>query len=84
MDNARELTKGEYLVGITFNPGNNPKVDELKRKAADFIDAVEALRNGEQAATKAQADQVARCKSLAITHAEDAAMWAVKAATKPA
>ena len=77
------LSKGEYLVGITFNPGNNPTVDILKRKAADFIDTVEALRNGEEAASKAHADQVARLKSLAITHIEDAAMWAVKAATKP-
>jgi hypothetical protein len=84
VDNARELTKGEYLVGITFNPGGHPAVNDIKRKAADFIDAVEALRNGEEAASKAQVDQVARLKSLAITHIEDAAMWAVKAATKPA
>jgi len=83
MDDRRELTKGEYLVGITFNPGGNPAVDDIKRKAADLIDTVEALRP-EEMQTKAQGEQVARLKSLAITHIEDAAMWAVKAATKPA
>jgi len=31
-----------------------------------------------------QRSEVARLKALAMTHIEDAAMWAVKAATKPA
>ena len=81
----RKETTGEYKVGITFNPGNNPVVDDLKRKAAAFIDAVEAIRPGkpnEETSTR-QAAEVGRLKALAITHAEDAAMWAVKAATKP-
>lgn len=83
MDNARALTKGEYLVGITFNPGNNADVDNIKCKAADLIDAIEELRK-EEMATVAQSQQVARCKATAITCVEEGAMWAVKAATKPA
>jgi hypothetical protein len=50
-------------------------VDEIKRKSADLIDMLEYMRdnvkNGEQA----------RCISLAMTSYEEAAMWAVKAAT---
>lgn len=70
------MTKGEYLVGIGFNPGNNPQVDKLKKAAAAFIDLVEEM--------PVSVPEAARLKALAITHAEDAAMWAVKAATKQA
>ena len=84
-EGQRAPTFGEYKVGIAFNPGNNPKVDELKRKAADFIDAVEAISQGtpDNPMPDHQYREVGRLKALAITHAEDAAMWAVKAATKP-
>jgi len=70
------MTPGEYRVGISFNPGNNPLVDKLKRAAADLIDMIDnmpAVDDGE----------VARLKALAMTDVEGAAMWAVKAATKP-
>lgn len=69
------MTIGEYRVGITFNPGGNEMVDKLKRAAADFIDLVETI--------KSDVPEANRLKALAMTHAEDAAMWAVKAATKP-
>jgi hypothetical protein len=72
------MTTGEYRVGISFNPGGNVLVDKLKRAAADFIDLVEQEIDG------GSGGEVARLKALAMTHAEDAAMWAVKAATKPA
>lgn len=71
---ARPLTRGEYLVGLTFNPSNDEKVTELKTKAAAFIDAVDAIQS--------RFGEMDRLKALAITHAEDASMWAVKAATK--
>ena len=69
-------TTGEYRVGIDFNPGKNPLVDNIKRAAADFIDIVEGV--------VANDSEVMRLKALAMTAIEDAAMWAVKAATKPA
>lgn len=72
-------TLGEYRVGITFNPGGNPAVDDVKRRAADLIDWCESARaNGCAGNPEAQ-----RLLSLAQTHIEDAAMWAVKAVTKP-
>lgn len=71
----RELTFGEKAVGLTFNPGNNPAVDDCKRAFAGIIDSLDALRNiagiGDQA----------RLASVAITEAQTAQMWAVKAIT---
>lgn len=70
-------TKGEYRVGITFNPSNDPHVNEIKKLAAEFIDLCAHLKDP-------NADgEVVRLWALAMTHAEDAAMWAVKAITKP-
>jgi hypothetical protein len=74
------MTLGEYRVGITFNPGGNEQVNEIKRRAADFIDFVQALPKPEDSATAAE---FGRLCALANTHIEDAAMWAVKAVTKP-
>jgi hypothetical protein len=70
------MTEGEYRVGIDFNPGGHTMVNQIKRAAADLIDLVGAIPvNG--------TSEVGRLKALAQTHLEDAAMWAVKAATKP-
>lgn len=63
----------------TFNPGSNPLVDELKRKTAELIDLCEQMRYDNPSADNAS--EKARCCALAMTHYEDAAMWAVKAAT---
>jgi hypothetical protein len=74
------MTKGEYRVGINFNPSNNDMVGQIKRKAADLIDLIETVT------TDGETDQyveVSRLKALAQTAIEEAAMWAVKAATKP-
>lgn len=70
-------TMGEYRVGISFNPGGNPHVDELKKLAAEFIDLCRHLKDPDANA------EVSRLWALAMTHMEDAAMWAVKAVTKP-
>lgn len=68
------MTRGEYRVGITFNPSNNDQVARIKRAAADLIDLIETL-------PATHVEQM-RLKSLAQTEVERAAMWAVKAATK--
>ena len=74
-------TLGEYRVGISFNPGGNETVNKIKRAAADLIDLVDCIvSTASDSPTNAE---VARLKALAQTHIEDAAMWAVKAATKP-
>ena len=74
------MTKGEYRVGITFNPSNDNLVAKIKRAAADLIDLVDDIGSSDGANS---GSEVQRLKALAQTHIEDAAMWAVKAATKP-
>lgn len=80
------MTKGEYRVGITFNPSNDDMVGKIKRAAADLIDMIDTIPMpiADSQNTAVHANEVGRLKSLAQTHIEDAAMWAVKAATKTA
>jgi hypothetical protein len=64
------MTIGEDRVRTKFNPSNNTLVDQIKNKSAELIDLCEKLK-----------EKDARLASLAQTNYEDAAMWAVKAAT---
>lgn len=77
-------TIGQYRVGSNFNPSGNTAVDTIKSAAASFIDAVEELADDAvgNAETDEQRGEIRRLKALAMTHAEDAAMWGVKAVTK--
>jgi hypothetical protein len=72
------MTLGEYRVGISFNPGGNVLVADIKKKAAELIDICNDMKG--EISDHAEAN---RCWALAMTAFEDAAMWAVKAATKP-
>lgn len=74
----RPFTFGEKAVGLTFNPGGNPKVESIKRKFADLIDELEGYRNPQNAERH---PEVMRMLSVAITEAQTAQMWAVKAVT---
>jgi hypothetical protein len=71
----RPFTYGEKACGVNFNPGGNPVVDQIKR---DFADIVDKLNNTREAATN---PEVKRMLSVAITEAQTAQMWAVKAVT---
>lgn len=78
------MSKGAYRVGLSFNPSSNSVVDQVKKLAAELIDLIDtieppAIENGPVALLDGE---VARLKALAMTNVEDAAMWAVKAATK--
>ena len=80
------MTKGEYRVGINFNPSGDDLVGQIKRQAADLIDLVGSIGDlyPEDAPIEVQAmcGERKRLKALAQTAIEEAAMWAVKAATK--
>jgi len=65
-----EQTLGEQRVRTTFNPSQVGVVDQLKQKTAELINICEELKVKD-----------ARLASLAQTSFEEAAMWAVKAAT---
>jgi hypothetical protein len=70
------MSLGEDRVRVKFNPSDNSTVMQLKQKTAELIDLCEKLRNEGSSSSEHQ-----RLWSLAQTHYEDAAMWAVKAIT---
>jgi hypothetical protein len=72
----KELTFGERAVGLTFNPSGDPAVHEAKSAYAHVIDRLHELRSDSQAS-----DEQKRLASIAITEAQGAQMWAVKALT---
>lgn len=65
-----ELTLGEKRVRTNFNVTQADDIDYLKRTSAELINFCETLK-----------DKDPRLASLAQTAFEEAAMWAVKAAT---
>jgi len=71
---APTKTLGELRVRTDFNPSEQGVVDQIKQKTAELINlvaSVETCRPSEQS----------RLVSLSQTAYEEAAMWAVKAAT---
>jgi hypothetical protein len=72
------MTIGEDRVRTKFNPSNNSTVEQVKQKSAELIDICSNLPKPGDEAKKGE---FARLVALAMTHYEDAAMWAVKAAT---
>ncbi len=70
-----EQTFGEKAVGLSFNPSGDDAVAQCKREFAQAIDRMHALRE-----TSDNPD-VKRMASVAITDAQAAQMWAVKAIT---
>ncbi len=63
-------TLGEARVRTDFNVTNNSTVDVIKQKSAELINICETLK-----------EKDGRLASLAQTSFEEAAMWAIKAAT---
>lgn len=64
------MSIGTDRVRVDFNPSSDNIVDKIKKLSADLIDMCEELKSLDP-----------RLASLAQTYYEDAAMWAVKAAT---
>lgn len=71
----RELSFGEKAVGLGFNPSQDPAVYACKAGFAHVIDLMNDLRDRSDDA------DVRRMASVAITEAQTAQMWAVKAIT---
>ena len=70
---APEPSLGEKRVRTEFNPSKNDVVSLIKQKSAELINMCEYL--------KTEQGSDARLVSIAQTTYEEAAMWAVKAAT---
>lgn len=71
----KELSFGQKAVGLTFNPSVNEHVDLVKRNFANVIDTLNDYRNA------TDDGEIKRMLSVAITEAQTAQMWAVKAVT---
>lgn len=71
-----EQTFGQKAVGLSFNPSNDDAVSKCKQGFADLIDQLNDLRNDCEATGEQR-----RLASIAITEAQGAQMWAVKALT---
>lgn len=69
-----EKTIGESRVRTSFNPSQDSVVDQIKQKTAELINLVDDISPKPES-------ELGRLKSLAMTAYEEAAMWAVKAAT---
>jgi hypothetical protein len=83
-EQQRELTFGEKAVGVTFNPSQDPGVKRIKDLYAEIIDILEADRQTAMSMKNNKdydAAGAARLYSIAITEAQAAQMWAVKART---
>lgn len=65
-----EKTIGEVRVRVEFNPSQSDLVSQIKQKTAELINLCEQFK-----------DVDPRLTSIAQTTYENAAMWAVKAAT---
>lgn len=82
-----DLTFGQKYVGLTFNPSGREDVTKAKQGYADIIDQLHDAReavgghHAEDATGDPEAGEKSRLYSIAITKAQDAQMWAVKALT---
>ena len=64
------MSIGEDRVRVQFNPSQDDTVSRIKQRTATLIDLCETIKANDP-----------RCVALAQTAYDEAAMWAVKAAT---
>lgn len=74
----KELSFGEKAVGLKFNPSEDASVQKIKETFAAAIDVLNNLRDIAKGADNGEA---VRMFSVAITEAQTAQMWGVKAVT---
>jgi hypothetical protein len=85
----KELSIGEQRVRTSFNPSQTSAVDKIKQKTAELINLLDAERNDtvskyygkSREQMNEEVGEKLRLISIAQTEYENAAMWAVKAAT---
>lgn len=74
-EEVANYTFGEKAVGLSFNPSGDSAVNTIKKYYAQIIDDMNSLRSG------TDSPEAYRLYSIAITEAQTAQMWAVKAIT---
>ena len=78
-DTETKPSYGELAVGFTFNPSGSGDVYKLKGLYAEIIDHLHDFRQGY--IDRGDNPEMVRLCSIAITEAQTAQMWAVKAVT---
>lgn len=73
-------TYGEKTVGLSFNPAQDDNVTDVKQAFADLIDFYVKAR-AEALESEGVSSERIRLFSIAITEAQTAQMWGVKAIT---
>lgn len=76
-----ETTIGEKRVRTDFNVTGSDVVTEIKNKSAALINLVQNGIDVPEGLPESDFGEFLRLRSLAMTAYEEAAMWAVKAAT---
>lgn len=71
----REPTFGEKAVGLSFNPGGDVNVTEIKKICSILIDKANNTR------AEATDPEIKRMLEVGITYVQTAQMWLVKAIT---
>jgi len=80
MEEIKELTYGEKMVGIDFNPANDPQVQSIKALCAQLIDLLNKEIVCQEKNGKARVDKILLLEE-AVRQAVSAQMWAVKGIT---
>lgn len=79
---TRPMTYGERAVGITFNPGGDQKVNDVKKLYAQIIDILREIVEVEPRYTEHEVlSERGDLLQFAIREAQGAQMWAVKGIT---
>ena len=73
---SQQKTFGEKAVGLSFNPSGDDAVATCKKEFAVVIDRMNDLREANPGNM-----EIFRMSSIAITEAQTAQMWAIKALT---
>lgn len=75
----KALSLGERRVRINFNVSGDTKIDQIKKAGADFINLIDSIPIPDK--EKDNPGEFLRLKALALTAAEEATQWIVKAIT---
>ncbi len=82
MEPTTQMSYGQKSVGLTFNPSNDPDVQNIKELYAKIIDALNVIVEKEPTYTEKEVlSRKGQILNKAIDEAITAQMWAVKGIT---
>ena len=68
------LSIGECMVGVTFNPSEDPRVTDIKQRAADLIDCIFRIHEGDEFTPDSLANKLIEESLIQILHAQSDAV----------